>query len=108
MKQDNFDRMPWDKVEVVIGGSYVGIRVTLPAKTTVIAGANPKGSRFNPSLGIQQNFGIRQTIQSRFGFKWLIRRLTEEDELREIALAKVGLNTTRSEITFTLNVNFIF
>lgn len=72
---DEFDKMPEEEREGVhealangtISPSKAGITdVTLPAKTTVIAAANPKYGRFDPYENIGDQIEIGPTLISRF------------------------------------------
>lgn len=85
MGRDHMDKMHEAMEKQTISGDYVGINVTLPAKTPVIAGANPKNSTYSKGLTIQQNFNIKPSLQSRFDLKWLVLDNKSEDELAKIA-----------------------
>lgn len=85
MGRDHMDKMHEAMEKQTISGDYVGINVTLPARTPVIAGANPRNSTYDPNLTIQQNFNIKASLQSRFDLKWLVRDNKSEDELTKIA-----------------------
>ncbi len=49
------------------------IVATLPAKTSVLAGGNPKFSRFDPYLPIAKQITIPETLLSRFDLKFALR-----------------------------------
>jgi DNA replication licensing factor MCM4 len=85
MGRDHMDKMHEAMEKQTISGDYVGINVTLPAKTPIIAGANPKNSTYDDLLTIQQNFNIRPSLQSRFDLKWLVLDNKSEYELTKIA-----------------------
>jgi replicative DNA helicase Mcm len=49
------------------------IVATLPAKTSVLAGGNPKFSRFDPMRSISEQIDIPPTLLSRFDLKFTLR-----------------------------------
>ncbi|MBS3052670.1 MAG: minichromosome maintenance protein MCM [Candidatus Aenigmarchaeota archaeon] len=49
------------------------IVATLPAKTSVLAGANPKYSRFDPYLPIREQVDLSETLLSRFDVKFALK-----------------------------------
>ena len=49
------------------------IVATLPAKTAVLAGANPKYSRFDPYMPIGEQVDIPETLLSRFDVKFALK-----------------------------------
>jgi replicative DNA helicase Mcm len=49
------------------------IVATLPSKTSVLAGANPKFSRFDPYIPIREQVTITETLLSRFDLKFALR-----------------------------------
>ncbi|MEM5815864.1 MAG: minichromosome maintenance protein MCM, partial [Candidatus Aenigmatarchaeota archaeon] len=49
------------------------IVATLPAKTSILAGGNPKFSRFDPYLPIREQLDVPETILSRFDLKFALR-----------------------------------
>lgn len=56
-----------------------GIALTLPARASVLAAANPKTGRWNPDLRyVQDNVNLSTTLLSRFDVKWLIRDLADD------------------------------
>jgi len=59
------------------------IIATLPAQVSVLAGANPKYSRFDPYKPIAQQIDIPETLLSRFDLKFALRDIPEKtkDEL---------------------------
>ncbi|MCC5994137.1 MAG: minichromosome maintenance protein MCM [Candidatus Aenigmarchaeota archaeon] len=58
------------------------IVATLPAKTSILAGGNPKFGRFDPYLPIKEQIEVPETILSRFDLKFAIRDIPnpETDE----------------------------
>ncbi|KAG8427214.1 MCM DNA helicase complex subunit [Metarhizium acridum] len=63
-----------------------GIITTLNARTSILASANPIGSRYNPDLSVPQNIDLPPTLLSRFDLVYLI--LDRVDEKADKRLAK--------------------
>lgn len=63
-----------------------GIITTLNARTSILASANPIGSRYNPDLPVPQNIDLPPTLLSRFDLVYLI--LDRADEKTDRRLAK--------------------
>ncbi|PHH60102.1 hypothetical protein CDD81_2104 [Ophiocordyceps australis] len=63
-----------------------GIITTLNARSSILASANPIGSRYNPDLSVPQNIDLPPTLLSRFDLVYLI--LDRFDEASDKALAK--------------------
>lgn len=63
-----------------------GIITTLNARTSILASANPIGSRYNPDLSVPQNIDLPPTLLSRFDLIYLI--LDRADEKTDRRLAK--------------------
>ncbi|KAL7420929.1 MCM DNA helicase complex subunit [Cryptotrichosporon argae] len=68
-----------------------GIITTLNARTSILAAANPVGSKYNPKLPIPANIDLPPTLISRFDLLYLV--LDKVDEMNDRRLAKhlVGL-----------------
>ncbi len=54
------------------------IIATLPAETSVLAGGNPKFSRFDPYLPIAKQITIPDTLLSRFDLKFVLKDVPDE------------------------------
>jgi DNA replication licensing factor MCM4 len=63
-----------------------GIITTLNARTSILASANPIGSRYNPDMSVPQNIDLPPTLLSRFDLIYLI--LDRVDEKTDRRLAK--------------------
>lgn len=82
-----------------------GIITTLNARTSILASANPIGSRYNPNLPVPQNIDLPPTLLSRFDLVYLVLDRVDEQEDRRLAKHLVGMyledapeNASRDEI----------
>lgn len=82
-----------------------GIITTLNARTSILASANPIGSRYNPNLPVPQNIDLPPTLLSRFDLVYLVLDRVDEQEDRRLAKHLVGMyledapeNASREEI----------
>ncbi|ROT36858.1 MCM2/3/5 family protein [Sodiomyces alkalinus F11] len=62
-----------------------GIITTLNARTSILASANPIGSRYNPNLPVPQNIDLPPTLLSRFDLVYLILDRVDEKNDRRLA-----------------------
>ncbi len=62
-----------------------GIITTLNARTSILASANPIGSRYNPDLPVPQNIDLPPTLLSRFDLVYLILDRVNESNDRRLA-----------------------
>ena len=98
---DEFDKMSRDdqiamheamSVETV-SIAKASIVASLPARTAVLAGANPKFGRFDPLLSIPEQIQIPETLLSRFDLKFALRdrpdRAQDERLAEHITLARI-------------------
>lgn len=69
-----------------ISKTAAGQSVTLPARTTVLAGANPVNGRFDPHVAIADQVDLKPTLISRFDLMFTFR--DEQDTERDSELAK--------------------
>ncbi|KAI5295188.1 hypothetical protein KEM52_002104 [Ascosphaera acerosa] len=67
-----------------------GIITTLNARTSILASANPIGSKYNPKLPVAQNIDLPPTLLSRFDLVYLV--LDRIDETIDRKLAKHLVN----------------
>ncbi|KAH7098332.1 MCM-domain-containing protein [Auriculariales sp. MPI-PUGE-AT-0066] len=70
-----------------------GIITTLNARTSILAAANPVGSKYNPNLPITRNIDLPPTLISRFDLLYLIVDKVDEIADRRLAQHLVGLYT---------------
>lgn len=82
-----------------------GIITTLNARTSILASANPIGSKYNPNLPVPQNIDLPPTLLSRFDLVYLVLDRVDEQEDRRLAKHLVGMyledapeNASREEI----------
>ncbi|MDD5416720.1 MAG: minichromosome maintenance protein MCM [Candidatus Aenigmarchaeota archaeon] len=83
------------------------IIATLPAQVAVLAGANPKLSRFDQFKGIAQQIDIPETILSRFDLKFVLKDIPDKVRDRKLAehIVVTRLNPEKTEPM--LNPDFI-
>jgi DNA replication licensing factor MCM4 len=68
-----------------------GIIATLNARTSVLASANPKESRYNPALSVVENIQLPPTLLSRFDLIYLVLDAVNEARDRTLARHLVSL-----------------
>ncbi|KAK1834779.1 MCM2/3/5 family-domain-containing protein [Podospora conica] len=91
---DEFDKMNDSTRSVLhevmeqqtVSVAKAGIITTLNARTSILASANPIGSRYNPDLSVPQNIDLPPTLLSRFDLVYLI--LDRVDERADQRLAR--------------------
>src|SRR5271168_496526 len=91
---DEFDKMSDSTRSVLhevmeqqtVSIAKAGIITTLNARTSILASANPIGSKYNPNLPIPQNIDLPPTLLSRFDLVYLV--LDRIDEMTDRRLAK--------------------
>ncbi|MFP4232785.1 MAG: LAGLIDADG family homing endonuclease [Candidatus Aenigmatarchaeota archaeon] len=85
---DEFDKMSKeDQVNLheamstqTVSISKATIQATLPAETSIIGGANPKFSRFDPYRPIAEQIDIPDTLLSRFDLKFALRDVPDREK----------------------------
>ncbi|CED82314.1 dna unwinding-related protein [Phaffia rhodozyma] len=68
-----------------------GIITTLNARTSILAAANPVGSKYNPNWPITKNIDLPPTLISRFDLLYLVLDKIDESMDRRLAKHLVGL-----------------
>lgn len=68
-----------------------GIITTLNARTSILAAANPVGSKYNPKLPIPANIDLPPTLISRFDLLYLVLDKVDEANDRRLAAHLVNL-----------------
>ncbi|EMR08307.1 hypothetical protein PNEG_03150 [Pneumocystis murina B123] len=90
---DEFDKMSDSTRSVLhevmeqqtISIAKAGIITTLNARTSILASANPIGSKYNPDLSVPQNIDLPPTLLSRFDLVYLILDKIDESNDRRLA-----------------------
>jgi DNA replication licensing factor MCM4 len=68
-----------------------GIITTLNARTSILASANPIGSKYNPNLPVPQNIDLPPTLLSRFDLVYLVLDRVDEQNDRRLARHLVSM-----------------
>ncbi|MCJ1369576.1 hypothetical protein MMC20_000788 [Loxospora ochrophaea] len=96
---DEFDKMSDSTRSVLhevmeqqtVSIAKAGIITTLNARTSVLASANPIGSKYNPNLPVPQNIDLPPTLLSRFDLVYLVLDRIDEQNDRRLAKHLVGM-----------------
>ncbi|KAL9941039.1 hypothetical protein V8E36_000527 [Tilletia maclaganii] len=96
---DEFDKMPDATRSVLhevmeqqtVSIAKAGIITTLNARTSILAAANPVGSKYNPRLPITRNIDLPPTLISRFDLVYLVLDKVDEASDRRLARHLVAL-----------------
>lgn len=79
-----------------------GIVSTLNARTSILASANPVGSKYNPDLTVVQNIRLPPALVSRFDLIYLLLDVPDESRDQRLARHLVALtqqsNLNHSEV----------
>jgi len=68
-----------------------GIIATLNARTSVLACANPVGSRYNPSISVIDNIQLPPSLMSRFDLIYLMLDKIDESSDKKLARHLIAL-----------------
>ena len=79
MSQDDQIAMHEALEQGTISIAKASIVATLPAQTSVLAGGNPKFSRFDPYMPIAKQITIPDTLLSRFDLKFALRDIPDTE-----------------------------
>jgi len=96
---DEFDKMSDSTRSVLhevmeqqtVSIAKAGIITTLNARTSILASANPIGSKYNPNLPVPQNIDLPPTLLSRFDLVYLVLDRVDEAVDRKLAKHLVGM-----------------
>jgi DNA replication licensing factor MCM4 len=96
---DEFDKMSESTRSVLhevmeqqtVSIAKAGIITTLNARTSILASANPIGSKYNPNLPVPQNIDLPPTLLSRFDLVYLVLDRIDESTDRKLARHLVGM-----------------
>ncbi|VVT50017.1 uncharacterized protein SAPINGB_P002559 [Magnusiomyces paraingens] len=101
---DEFDKMNDSTRSVLhevmeqqtVSVAKAGIITTLNARTSILASANPIGSKYNPDLSVVQNIDLPPPLLSRFDLVYLMLDKVDERADRQLArhLASMYLDDT--------------
>ena len=101
---DEFDKMNDSTRSVLhevmeqqtVSVAKAGIITTLNARTSILASANPIGSKYNPDVSVIQNIDLPPTLLSRFDLVYLMLDKVDERTDRQLArhLASMYLEDT--------------
>jgi len=85
------------------------VRVKWEVKISILAAANPKKSRWNPELTINENVNLPESLMSRFGLIFLVRDIPVKSEDLAIAehIEKVIKGEVESNLTVEQMMKFI-
>ena len=75
-----------------ISVAKAGIIATLNARTSVLASANPVGSRYNPNMSVVENIQLPPSLMSRFDLIYLLLDKPNEASDRRLARHLVALH----------------
>ena len=110
---DEFDKMSESTRSVLhevmeqqtVSIAKAGIITTLNARTSILASANPIGSKYNVNLPVPQNIDLPPTLLSRFDLVYLVLDRIDEQNDRRLARHLVGMyledvpeNASKNEI----------
>jgi DNA replication licensing factor MCM4 len=96
---DEFDKMSDSTRSVLhevmeqqtVSIAKAGIITTLNARTSILASANPIGSKYNTNLTVPQNIDLPPTLLSRFDLVYLVLDRIDESADRKLARHLVGM-----------------
>ena len=96
---DEFDKMSDSTRSVLhevmeqqtVSIAKAGIITTLNARTSILASANPIGSKYNTNLPVPQNIDLPPTLLSRFDLVYLVLDHIDEQNDRRLARHLVGM-----------------
>merc|ERR1712178_215237 len=72
-----------------------GMHVTLNARCSVVAAANPIYGSFDPTMDLAKNIGMPDSLLSRFDLVFVVRDVTTEETDRKIASQVIRQAQTR-------------
>ena len=102
---DEFDKMSDDARNALheameqqtVSLAKAGIICTLNARTSVLASANPAGSRYNPGQSVVENLRLPSTLLSRFDLIFLILDKADLAADRQLARHLVSLHNPQED-----------
>lgn len=79
------------KEQQTVSIAKAGIITTLNARTSILAAANPVGSKYDVDMPITRNIDLPPTLISRFDLLYLVLDQVDENMDRKLAQHLVGL-----------------
>ena len=79
--------------QLCVSSTKAGLVQTMSARTSILACANPKYSRFNPYKSIKEQIDIPDSTLSRFDLVFALNDVIEENHDRELATALLNSNS---------------
>ncbi len=112
---DEFDKMNKDDMVAMheamsietISIAKASIVATLPARTAVLAGANPKFGRFDPFRPILEQIQIPDTLMSRFDLKFALRDRPDRERDEKLAMHISMSRMSPDEVKPPIDVNLL-
>lgn len=112
---DEFDKMNKDDQVAMheamstqtISIAKASIVATLPSQTAVLAGANPKYSRFDPFRSIVEQVDIPDTLLSRFDLKFMLRDVPNKEMDAKLAGHVMDSRLTPENIAPLIDTQFL-
>merc|ERR1711998_529298 len=94
---DEFDKIAIHEAmeQQVVTIAKAGMHVTLNARCSVVAAANPVYGSFDPTMDLAKNIGMPDSLLSRFDLVFVVRDLTTEEIDRRIATQVIRQAQTR-------------
>jgi DNA replication licensing factor MCM4 len=91
-----------------ISVAKAGIIATLNARTSVLASANPVGSRYNPQLSVVDNIQLPPSLMSRFDLIYLVSGSSIRRTMRVAvgAIAQLGCSNSKNNCQNSMAQNF--
>jgi replicative DNA helicase Mcm len=92
-KMNKLDRSSMHEAmeQQTVSRAVAGTQLTLPAKTSILAAANPKFGKYDPAESLGENINVPPALLSRFDLIWLIK--DKVDLHSDMAKANHILNT---------------
>ena len=112
---DEFDKITKDDLVALheamsiqtVSIAKASIIATLPAQVSVLAGANPKLSRFDNYKSVSQQTDIPETLLSRFDLKFVLKDIPDKDRDRQLAEHIVMTRLSPEKTEPILSPNFM-
>jgi len=97
-KMNKLDRSSMHEAmeQQTVSRAVAGINLTLPAKTSILAAANPKFGKYDPAESLGENINVPPALLSRFDLIWLIK--DKVDLHVDMAKANHILNTYSDDV----------